>query len=181
MDLIWLEDFLAVAEEGGFSRAAERRHVTQPALSRRIKSFEEWLGTPLFERSTHTVTLTPAGESFRPVAEDVIRRVTTGREEALEAARIKAGTIQFVATHALSQTFFPDWIRKVDAARADSAVQLVASNFAGCEKQLIEAQAHFLLTHYHPTLINRLDTDLFQRLELDKDVLIPVSAPATGA
>ncbi len=44
MDLIWLEDFLAIAEEGGFSRAAERRHVTQPALSRRIKVLEEVAG-----------------------------------------------------------------------------------------------------------------------------------------
>jgi DNA-binding transcriptional LysR family regulator len=112
MDLIWLEDFLAIAEGGGFSRAAERRHVTQPALSRRIRSLEEWLGTPLFERSTHTVALTPAGEMFRPVAEDVLRRIYGGREEAREIARLKAETIHFAATHALSQTFFPDWIRK---------------------------------------------------------------------
>lgn len=179
MDLIWLEDFLAVAEEGRFSRAAERRHVTQPALSRRIKALEGWLGTTLFERDTHTVSLTPAGQSFRSVAEDVLRRVLNGREEALEAARLKAETIQFVATHALSQTFFPDWIRKVDRVRTGSAVQLVASNFAGCEKLLLEAQAHFLLAHYHPTLVTRLDTDLFQRLELNTDVLIPISAPAT--
>jgi LysR family transcriptional regulator, hypochlorite-specific transcription factor HypT len=181
MDLIWLEDFLAVAEEGGFSRAADRRHVTQPALSRRIKSLEEWLGTALFERSTHTVTLTPAGESFRSVAEDVLRRVLTGREEALEAARIKAETIQFVATHALSQTFFPEWIRKVDSGRAGSAVQLVAANFAACEKHLLEAQTHFLLAHYHPTLVSRLDTDRFQRIRLDTDVLVPISAPAASS
>lgn len=179
MDLAWLEDFVAVAEEGGFSRAAEQRHVTQPALSRRIKALEEWLGAPLFERSTHMITLTAAGQSFRPVAEDVLRRVLNGREEALEAARLKAETIQFVATHALSQTFFPDWIRKVDRVRAGSAVQLVASNFAGCEKLLLEAQAHFLLTHYHPTLVTRLDTDRFQRIELNTDVLIPISAPAS--
>jgi DNA-binding transcriptional LysR family regulator len=179
MDLIWLEDFLAIADEGGFSRAAERRHVTQPALSRRIKALEAWLGTPLFERSTHIVTLTPAGQSFRPIAEDVLRRVLNGREEASEAARLKAETIQFVATHALSQTFFPDWIRKVDKARTGSAVQLVASNFAGCEKLLLEAQAHFLLTHYHPTLLTRLDTDRFQRIELSTDILVPISAPAS--
>lgn len=178
MDLIWLEDFLAVAEEGGFSRAAERRHVTQPALSRRIKALEAWIGTPLFERSTHVVTLTSAGQSFRPIAEDVLRKVLNGREEALEAARLKAETIQFVATHALSQTFFPEWIRHVDAAGTNSAVQLIASNFAGCEKLLLEAQAHFLLSHYHPTLATRLDTDRFQRIELNTDVLIPISAPS---
>src|SRR6266568_3744369 len=124
MDLIWLEDFLAIAQEGGFSRAAEHRHVTQPALSRRIKALEEWLGTPLFERSSHTLALTPAGETFRPVAEEVLRRVFAGREEALEVARRKAETICFAATHALSQTFFPDWIRKAQSSSADAAVQL---------------------------------------------------------
>jgi LysR family transcriptional regulator, hypochlorite-specific transcription factor HypT len=177
MDLIWLEDFLAIAEEGGFSRAAERRHVTQPALSRRIRSLEEWLGTPLFERTTHTLTLTPAGETFRPVAQDVLRRVVVGREEALEVARLKAETIHFVATHALSQTFFPDWIRKAERALAGASVQLVASNFGGAEKLLLDAQAHFLLAHYHPSLVSRLDSDRFQRIELDRDVLVPISAP----
>jgi LysR family transcriptional regulator, hypochlorite-specific transcription factor HypT len=178
MDLIWLEDFLAIVQEGGFSRAAERRHVTQPALSRRIKALEEWLGTPLFERSSHTLALTPAGETFRPVAEEVLRRVFAGREEALEVARLKAETICFAATHALSQTFFPDWIRKAETAGADAAVQLVAANFASCEKLLLDAQAHFLLTHHHPSLLSRLDSDRFQRIELSMDVLIPVSAPS---
>ena len=177
MDLIWLEDFLAIAEGGGFSRAAERRHVTQPALSRRIRALEEWLGTPLFERSTHTVALTPAGETFRPVAEDVLRRVHVGREQALEVARLKAETICFAATHALSQTFFPDWIRKAERDSADAPVQLVAANFAACEKLLLDARAHFLLTHHHPLLMSRLDNDRFLHTELGKDVLIPICAP----
>ncbi len=179
MDLIWLEDFLAIAEDGGFSRAAERRHVTQPALSRRIRALEEWLGTPLFERSSHTLTLTPAGKTFHSVAEDVLRRVVAGREEALEVARLKAETIHFAATHALSQTFFPDWIRKVDSAGA--GLQLVAANFAACEKLLLDARVHFLLAHHHPTLASRLETDRFQRIELDTDILIPVSAPTARA
>ncbi|WP_024506609.1 LysR family transcriptional regulator [Bradyrhizobium sp. ARR65] len=178
MDLVWLEDFLAIAEDGGFSRAAERRHVTQPALSRRIRALEDWLGAPLFERSSHTLTLTPAGKTFRSVAEDVLRRVVAGREEALEVARLKAETIHFAATHALSQTFFPDWIRRADSARAGAGVQLVAANFAACEKLLLDARVHFLLSHHHPALASRLDTDRFQRLELGSDLLVPVTAPA---
>ena len=177
MDLIWLEDFIAVAEEGGFSRAAERRNVTQPALSRRIKSLEEWLGTALFERTSHTLELTPAGETFRPVAEDVLRRLSQGRTEALEMARRKAETVHFAATHALSQNFFPNWIRQLETSGANAAVQLVAANFAGCEKLLLGADAHFLLAHHHPSLATRLDTDRFQRIELGSDILIPVSAP----
>jgi LysR family transcriptional regulator, hypochlorite-specific transcription factor HypT len=180
MDLNWLEDFLAIADEGGFSRAAERRHVTQPALSRRIKSLEEWLGTPVFERGSHTLTLTSAGRAFRPVAEDVMRRVVAGRDEALEAARLKANTISFAATHALSQSYFPNWLRDAEGARAGAAVQLVASNFAGCEKLLLDADAQFMLAHHHPSLVNRLHVDRFLRIELERDVLVPISSPASA-
>jgi LysR family transcriptional regulator, hypochlorite-specific transcription factor HypT len=180
MDLIWLEDFLAIAEDRGFSRAAERRHVTQPALSRRIASLEKWLGTPLFERSSHTLTLTQAGETFRHTAEDVLRRILAGRQEALEIARLKAETIYVAATHALSQTFFPEWIRHAEISGPGAAIQLVAANFAACEKLLLDAQAQFLLGHYHPSITSRLDSDRFQRIDLDTDVLVPISAPATA-
>ena len=178
MDLNWLEDFVAVVEEAGFSRAAERRHVTQPALSRRIRALEDWLGTPLFERNTHKLSLTPAGETFRPIAEDVLRRVMMGRQEALEVARLKAETIHFAATHTLSQTFFPGWIRKIQGSSATAAVQLVAVNFAACERMLIDAEVQFMLANYHPSLMTRLDSEAFQRIQLDQDVLVPVSAPA---
>jgi LysR family transcriptional regulator, hypochlorite-specific transcription factor HypT len=167
MDLIWLEDFLAIAEDRGFSRAAERRHVTQPALSRRIRSLEKWLGTPLFERSSHTLTLTQAGETFRHTAEDVLRRLLAGRHE----------TIYVAATHSLSQTFFPEWIRQAEANGSGAAIQLVAANFAACEKLLLDAQAQFLLAHYHPSITSRLDADRFQRIDLDRDALVPISAP----
>ena len=47
MELVWLEDFLALAEALNFSRAAEARHVTQPAFSRRIRALEGWIGAAL--------------------------------------------------------------------------------------------------------------------------------------
>ena len=43
MELIWLEDYLALAETLNFSKAAEARHVTQPAFSRRIRALEDWV------------------------------------------------------------------------------------------------------------------------------------------
>jgi len=79
MDTKWFEDFLAVVEEGGFTRAAERRAVSQPAFSRRIKALEGWVGTILFDRTTHSVTLTAAGERLLPAAEEILRRRSRGR------------------------------------------------------------------------------------------------------
>jgi regulatory helix-turn-helix LysR family protein len=56
-----------------FSRAAELRHVTQPAFSRRIRALEDWVGVDLFERDSHPVMLTEASRRFRPVAEELLR------------------------------------------------------------------------------------------------------------
>ncbi|HEX2474430.1 MAG TPA: LysR family transcriptional regulator, partial [Lacipirellulaceae bacterium] len=61
MDLDWLKDFLALAEQGNFSRAADVRNVTQPAFSRRIRAMEDWIGVPLFVRGAQGTSLTPAG------------------------------------------------------------------------------------------------------------------------
>ena len=47
MELKWLDDYLALIETGSFSAAAEKRHVSQPAFSRRIQQLEEWLGVTL--------------------------------------------------------------------------------------------------------------------------------------
>lgn len=179
MDTIWLEDFLAVLDEGGFSRAADRRAVSQPAFSRRIRSLEDWVGTTLFDRNTHSVRLTAAGERFRPVAEEMLRRLQAGRQDALGAAQAASETLRFAATHVLSLTFFPAWLRLLEAAAPmTSTVQLTADNMMACEKIMLEGRAQFLLCHHHPATTNRLAGDAFVSIALGSDVLIPVTAPA---
>jgi DNA-binding transcriptional LysR family regulator len=62
MELRHLQTLIAVAEEGSFSRAAERLRIAQSAVSRTIRDLERELGRPLFDRSTHHVELTVAGQ-----------------------------------------------------------------------------------------------------------------------
>jgi DNA-binding transcriptional LysR family regulator len=179
LELSWLEDFLAVIEAGGFSRAATRRHVTQPALSRRIRALEAWIGTPLFERNTHTVILTRGGAAFRPIAEDILRRVASGREEVLETAHAAMGTLRFAATHNLSQNFFPNWYRGlVGGAESGVMLQLYSANMEACERLLIAGEVHFLLAHFHAAIPTRLPPARFQSVRLGTDRIVPVSGPA---
>ena len=67
MELLQLEHFLAVVEEGTFTRAAERVGRSQPAISQSIKKLEEELGMPLFARDLHDISLTEAGQGPDPL------------------------------------------------------------------------------------------------------------------
>src|SRR5580704_3537337 len=75
MELRHLRYFAAVAAHGSFSRAAEQLHLTQPALSRQVKSLEDEIGVPLIIRGQNTNSLTSAGEAFYEEAKDILARV----------------------------------------------------------------------------------------------------------
>src|SRR4029453_18131155 len=105
MNMIWLEDFLALAATGNFSRAAEDRHSSQPAFSRRIRALEEWVGADLFDRSSQPAQLTEVGEWFAGVAQELIARVSRIPGDARRVARASSLTLQIASTHVLSFTF----------------------------------------------------------------------------
>jgi DNA-binding transcriptional LysR family regulator len=81
-----LRCFTAVAEDLHFSRAADRLHLTQPALSSQIRSLEARLGLMLFDRTTRQVALTPAGAALLPAAR---RLVEDGQRLAVLAAELR--------------------------------------------------------------------------------------------
>ncbi|WP_051303588.1 LysR family transcriptional regulator [Psychromonas aquimarina] len=71
-DIKWLQDFLMLAELRNFSRAAEARHITQPAFGRPIRALENSVGQILINRSKNPVCLTPTGRQFRTVARNIL-------------------------------------------------------------------------------------------------------------
>jgi DNA-binding MarR family transcriptional regulator len=75
MELRHLRYFAAVAAHGSFSRAANHLHLTQPALSRQVKSLEDEIGVALVVRGHNTISLTSAGEDFYEEAKDILARV----------------------------------------------------------------------------------------------------------
>lgn len=177
MDTRWLEDFLALVETRNFSRSAECRFTTQPAFSRRIRSLEEWIGAPLFDRGTQPISLTPAGESFRPVAEHVLRRLSQGQEEAQRELRAASNTVRFAATHSLSLNFFPGWLRQLELRSHFFNTRLDTAHFGDSVKTLTRGDCHFLISYTHPRLPMGLHEDSFVAKVVLRDRLVPVTLP----
>ena len=177
MELIWLEDYLALAETLNFSRAAATRHVTQPAFSRRIRALEDWVGAALFVRTTHSVALTSAGEHFYDQAEILTRALHQLRRDTLEISGRGPGPLSIAATHALSFTFFPKWVRGNERILALGNLNLISDSMQACEQMMLRGETQFLLCHYHQNMRSRLETGQFRSIVVGADTLIPLSAP----
>lgn len=179
MNLIWLDDFLTLAASGNFSRAAQERHMTQPAFSRRVRALEEWLGVVLFDRSTQPATLTEAGEWFRSVAQELQTRVAGIADQARAVADASSATLRIASTHALSFSFLPGWLRGLESRLADGPgpVQLISDVMQQCEALMQQGRVQFLLCHGHEQVPNRLDPATHRWAVVGHDALLPVSAP----
>jgi LysR family transcriptional regulator, hypochlorite-specific transcription factor HypT len=179
-EFTWLEDYLALASTGNFTRAAEERHSSQPAFSRRVRALEEWIGAPLVDRSTQPARLTEAGEWFKGVAEDLVARTARLPGEARQVLEASSGTLRIASTHALSFTFLPRWLRGLESRLALGTVALTSDVLARCEAQMQEGRVHFVLAHAHPRVPGSLDGDAYLSATIGADRLVPVSAPASA-
>jgi|SRR5450755_2481786 len=176
MNLSWLDDFLTLAASGNFSRAADERHMTQPAFSRRIRALEEWLGVDLFDRSSQPARLTETGQWFRSVAQNLLAEVARVPCEARAIAETNSATLRFAATHALSFTFMPHWLRGLESRTTIGPIQLVSDVYQRCEALLLQRQVQFVLCHAHERAQGPLHSGGYPSLCVGSDELIPVSA-----
>ena len=177
MDLKWLEDFVAVAETRSFSRAAAARHVTQPAFSRRIQALEAWIGTELIDRSLFPTTLTVAGQTFLPTAQDMLRQLKDTRATIRGRQMLPGRTIAIATSHTLSVTYFPRWLDELGPALAGITARVIATNAHDGMTLLAEGGCDLLLGYSHPTLPAGLDADRYPFLTIDSDRVVPLCAP----
>jgi DNA-binding transcriptional LysR family regulator len=102
MELRHLEYFLAVAEEQSFTRAAARLHLVQSALSVSIRALERELGGRLFDRNTHRVELTDAGQALVPEARRTLAAADAARDAVAAVHGGVRGTVRIGIMHSLS-------------------------------------------------------------------------------
>jgi DNA-binding transcriptional LysR family regulator len=121
---VWRQ-FLTVAEELHFGRAAQRLHMTQPPLTQAIAQLERALGVALFERTSRRVALSPAGQALVAEVRELLARAQALPQRARAAAGGEVGRIRlaFVSTVGFEQ--LPAWVRAFRAEHPRVALELV--------------------------------------------------------
>jgi DNA-binding transcriptional LysR family regulator len=120
-----LEYFVAVVDDGSFTTAAARLHVSQPGLSHQIQALERQLGGPLLERLSRGVRLTPAGRIALPHARTSLAHAERARTGALRASGIDAGELHVGTLYSISVGILPAALRTWRAGFPDVQVRLV--------------------------------------------------------
>jgi len=140
MELRQLRYFVAVAEGGNISRAAQKLFLTQPALSRQIKSLEDEIGQCVLERSAHSIRLTPAGEALLREACDLLKSADSMLERvraAAQSVRLRIGYAPSLASGLLSIAV-ENFAQKHPTARVELFDLSTKEMLAGLENETLD-------------------------------------------
>jgi DNA-binding transcriptional LysR family regulator len=171
MNLHQLELFVAVADHGSFTRAAEALHISQPSVSARIRDLEKSVGQPLFEQVGRRIYLTDAGQELKEHAEAIILRVAEARRAIDEIEGLQRGTLRVVATTTVGSYILPRVMGRFRRAYPGIALALDVTNWS---------RAVELLRHHRMDLAVLGPTDELEDMVVQdfvKNELVVAAAP----
>ena len=171
MDFDQLEIFLEVARLSSFSRAAEKRFRTQPAVSAQIRALEEEVGARLLDRSGGRVSLTAPGKLFFKYAEETIERRKTILTEIAETERVPRGEIVVGANEGTCLHILPEVFAQFKRDYPNVSVSIKRADYAKILESIIENAVDFGVVSL-PVNDNRLEAQLIHR-----DHLVVITAP----
>lgn len=140
MELRQLRYFVAIADQGSFSKAAERVFIAQSALSHQLAQLEDELGVSLFARSRRGVELTDAGQRFLPHAVSILRQVQEAREAVSHNSTEPTGKVVFGIPHSASHALALPLLRAVREHLPKVSLELTEELTGNLTRQLQAGQ-----------------------------------------
>lgn len=149
MEFRHLRYFLAVADEGSFSRAADRLHISQPSLSRQMQSFERELGHTLFERTARGIRLTKPGAALLQHARQLIA-LEYATEEVLSSAQAVRERVSIGVCPGTPHSWLIELVHELSRSASHCAVNLTEANSSDQLRMLREGRLDLCLVHQSP-------------------------------
>ena len=158
IDFAGIQDFVSVAELGGFHRAADELHITQTALTRRIQKLEAYLGLKLLDRTTRSVALTAVGHEFLPKARAIVGEMNSSVVHLKEMARTSRGSFTLACVSTMSSRLLPYLIRRYADLHPRNRVRLLDLSSSDVREAVLNRKAELGIAIHgedHPDLHER--------------------------
>jgi DNA-binding transcriptional LysR family regulator len=171
MELRQLEHFLAVIEEGTFTRAAERLCLTQPAVSLSIKKLEDEVGNSLFARDVHDLSLTEAGRTLAEYARRMVRLRDDATRDMARLGSMAAGSLTIAAHEAAAVYLLPVALRSYVKKFPDIKVGIYRSRLDEIPRQVMDRQVDVGFVKEAPSFHE------LQSVEVHSDEMVCIASP----
>lgn len=155
IDALGLEAFLAIADQGGFQKAADTLHITQTALTRRLQNFEFMLGVKLVERTTRSVALSRVGREFLPRARRLCSELEAALSEIHNSGTAQRGEVVIACVPTAGVRYLPGVIQEYSARFPSNRIKVLDHAASGVADAVLRREAEFGITiggPHHPDL-----------------------------
>lgn len=155
IDTLGVQGLVALADHGAFGRAARALHITQAALSRRIKNLEEFLGVTLVERTTRSVALTAIGLDFVPQARRLLADLESALVDIRETGRALRGDVTLACVPTVGVQFLPAIVKRYAARHPHNRIRILDHSSSEVAAIVLRREAEFginMQADTHPDL-----------------------------
>jgi len=143
IDTLGVQAFIAIADHGGFQKATETLHVTQTAVTQRLRNLENFLGVTLVERTTRSVALTRIGRDFLPQARRLLAELSTALTEIRETGRAQRGDVSIACVPTAGVQYLPRILQEYAARYPQNRIKVLDHASSGVAEAVLRREAEF--------------------------------------
>jgi len=143
IDILGVQAFVAIADCGGFQKAAELLFVTQTAVTQRLRNLETFLGVVLIERTTRSIALTGIGKDFLPQARRLLLELSSTLTEIRETGKAQRGDVSIACVPTVGIHYLPKIIEEYSARFPDNRIKILDHASSDVEASVLRREAEF--------------------------------------
>ncbi|NIF87951.1 LysR family transcriptional regulator [Burkholderia sp. Cy-637] len=157
IDTLGVQAFIAVADRGSFQGAAEALHVTQTAITQRLRKLEDFLGVKLIERTTRSLMLTEIGRDFLPQARRLLGELADSLAEIRETGMARRGDVSIACVPTVGVQYLPRILQAYSARHPHNRVKILDHASSAVIEAVRRREAEFgihIAGEHHPDLLS---------------------------
>lgn len=143
IDILGVQAFVAIADFGGFQKAADELHVTQTAVTQRLRNLESFLGVMLVERTTRSIALTNIGRDFLPQARRLLQELSSALTEIRETGKALRGDVSIACVPTAGIQYLPQIIQAYSARFPANRIKIHDHASSSVAEAVLRREAEF--------------------------------------